>query len=1125
MKHILLIVPLLATTAFATGDYYEETIPPLPVFLGLDRLPKKTILDIQRETQPPAAAPVVDFIKEITLISDALKVGKSPADFLPKVDALLAAERRNEKRESSTLNAFLHDLRDLCSSGAEAKDAAEYLTWRLQHGDLLGWSFDASTPIPDRFYEDGDKLDKRIAAELDKHIESAPPATKAHWLYARGAALQRLWQCAEAKTWFTRVHAEFPKHPRAETALYMAARCAYNEARVWKDGELQSIPGKRIIAASAFSEYLKAYPQGRFAGDALGWLGGLEYDAGHYGAALAQFIKQLDIPDHPELAVSAAKEIERCLRHLADDPSGITDALTDARVAQAAVYLVGNETEILDDGSYDEPAAIVSWRKKVMPALAAALSKRADLFKGPAWQPRYLAALALSASASGEQEQALALLEKADAAASDDVAFARAVALQRAKRSSDAVNAFRFVLTKHPKSLLAPAARIRLALALVDAHRAGEAEIVLAPFADVKKPDENENLARDETLRDRPSVEPAEPDQARQILDTILNFAPVAELAAVLPDATEIERMRLRQVLAVRHLAREQFAEAQKYMTPAQWQLAAGPLADLIAAAKAAKSPAEKATTAMNVADAWAAARGRLLTAPLDTEEWRRAVFKDDHARANIQRIENAAALGLKGATVLDLENRDELRHAFNWWVAASDEAPGTPSSATAVWRALRSMRDIADVSLFTLDRAQTKKWPETAHKLYDRLQKENPASPEAKRLAVWWTFPAAKNDQGESVTRGQATSQLEQAPLQDSDLMPEAGRRAVALVSEKKPFPLPELRKKVSASRTWTREKLTELPVQCVVNYFEDLDLFLGTPGITPELAQRYIILRYDTLLSAAIGIGGLPPRPQVGEKKDDPGTVRGDDELLKDIRAAMADPAFAPAVDFVAFLELAVTANHWVSIPLKGTAKDKDGQPPAYWGRDYAALERMTRAWLEKYPRSRKREAGLLLHCRALRHAMEPYVFYKNETWPVASRWEGEIKPVRVMRMKFDAKVWKAELDRYDREFPKGAYADDVLGYRADLAVRLADWKRALQITLAQCAGREHLQPTAQNHLREIFSHLMSDTDRADLLAAIKATGGARAALTDELKNDEGSEHFLAWIRDWLIEQVESP
>ena len=42
MKRILLLplLPLVVSTALATGDFYEESVPSLPDFLGYNRLPK-----------------------------------------------------------------------------------------------------------------------------------------------------------------------------------------------------------------------------------------------------------------------------------------------------------------------------------------------------------------------------------------------------------------------------------------------------------------------------------------------------------------------------------------------------------------------------------------------------------------------------------------------------------------------------------------------------------------------------------------------------------------------------------------------------------------------------------------------------------------------------------------------------------------------------------------------------------------------------------------------------------------------------------------------------------------------------------------------------------------------------
>ena len=143
----------------------------------------------------------------------------------------------------------------------------------------------------------------------------------------------------------------------------------------------------------------------------------------------------------------------------------------------------------------------------------------------------------------------------------------------------------------------------------------------------------------------------------------------------------------------------------------------AGPLAKLTRAAAEAKDPAARAAACLKLGDAWSAARGKLLTFPLDTDEARRAAYIDFSADADVRRADSAPFIGATGNYKAELESRDELRHAFKWWLDASDAQPGTALTAQALWRALSAMPRIADVSPFTYERALARKWGETAKK------------------------------------------------------------------------------------------------------------------------------------------------------------------------------------------------------------------------------------------------------------------------------------------------------------------------------------------------------------------------------------------------------------------------
>ena len=121
----------------------------------------------------------------------------------------------------------------------------------------------------------------------------------------------------------------------------------------------------------------------------------------------------------------------------------------------------------------------------------------------------------------------------------------------------------------------------------------------------------------------------------------------------------------IRAVIAERYLAAEQFSQAEKYFALADWQAGAARIEELTRGVLQAQNPAEKAKACARVAEAWAAARGKLLTAPLDTEDDRRLVFGDNAESANLQRRKNATALAATTKVEEELESRDELRHAY----------------------------------------------------------------------------------------------------------------------------------------------------------------------------------------------------------------------------------------------------------------------------------------------------------------------------------------------------------------------------------------------------------------------------------------------------------------------------
>ena len=732
-----------APVAFATGDFYEESLPTLVDVLKSGQLPAKTIRDIVQDQVPPLADP-----GEFDFKHPILALAKLPAaQALAAVEKLLPTARAKQPNSGPGITNLLHDLRDLFAHGKAGRDeVADYIEWRVAHSSWFGftWLDGNGGGDTERAQAEGADLE-----EIEKRAAAASPQLKPHWLYLRGAAGFKSGEDSKSENWFQRVVAEFPAHPRAEAAQFMVARCLLSQSRVLDEDATRttgvnyvSRDEKREQAAKAFRDYLARYPKGRFAGDVLGWLGAAAYDAHDYIGAIRYYLEQAAVPDHPEFAPPASAMCEKAL-------SGLASAPDDAKFAELAktpvaalglVYLILNT-----NGEFDAPEEVRKWRREILPRVGKAIAANEDQYKDAVWRPRYLAMLALASSGAGDQDEALRLVNLADDAKSDDLLFARGLVMQRAKRPKESAAAYEELIKSFPNSALGPEVAFRLAFALFDDHRAGDAVVVLLKTAPKEEGGNNDKDTH-------PVLSALEPGQFGQLIDALFNFAPVPELVAGAdaPGLDPMLRMQITDVIARRLLAKEQFGEARKYVTPAQWSVVAQKIEALTAAAKSGQTPAQKAAACLALGDAWAAARGKLLTVPLDTEERRRKLFRDDHALADVRRAENAQALNAPRGILLELENRDELRHAFNWWIEASDAQPKTPLAAQALWRALRAMPIIADVSQFHYERAVARNWGDVSRKLYERLRKEHPASDEARKLAVYWNFsPPPKKEEG----------------------------------------------------------------------------------------------------------------------------------------------------------------------------------------------------------------------------------------------------------------------------------------------------------------------------------------------------------------------------------------
>src|SRR5207244_10063423 len=86
---------------------------------------------------------------------------------------------------------------------------------------------------------------------------------------------------------------------------------------------------------------------------------------------------------------------------------------------------------------------------------------------------------------------------------SDDLLFDRAIALQRANKTSESINALQMFLETFPKSRMTPGVKIRLALALADNHQAGGAIATLRDLLAKASPNQREPSSAEDQSEDK----------------------------------------------------------------------------------------------------------------------------------------------------------------------------------------------------------------------------------------------------------------------------------------------------------------------------------------------------------------------------------------------------------------------------------------------------------------------------------------------------------------------------------------------------------------------------------------------------------------------------------------------
>ena len=1116
----------------ASGGWFDEAPPTLDYYIQC--LPAKSIGQILNTNALSTNTGIQSLVDQAQLTKDFEK-GASP-ELVKKIDRLLV--RARDVHASPIDINLMQDLRDLAQSAASRAEVSDYLKWRLDH---LKWF----TGPDDRVgYDDKPTLNPDYLAQLDAKISGSCRALLPHWLYLKGALYYKNLDDTNSETYFDRVLKEFPESPRAETALFMKARCRLSQSVDTSDYSARNSPKTAILeqAKQLFEEYLTKYPQGKYRNDVDGWMGGAAYRSGDFVGALPYFIKQTENKDHPEDFQPAITMIEKCLYHLRDTGSEDIDEIAKhPPIALALAYFAINSAGSHSDESDTDVANIQKWRREVLPKLAAGVLAEKKLYRGRLGQNRYLGILAHAASDKGNQDEALKIIRMgSDTDENDDFAYVKALVYQRSGKLDQAVAGYREFLKKFPSSPLVSGVVFRLALALHDQKNDGDALIALASIRDNKLPIHPTPRSEGE-----PYLSPAElgssididysgasAPQIDQTMDALLNFAPIASLETALNGKDkEHEEFRkdLRDVLRERSLAVEDFTGAASFTDLPDARQHLLDLAKQVSDAKSSTGP-QAANAMSQIGDYWASSAKLAVALPLDGADMRQYLFHDDSLAAPFFRKTNAKVLSL---TNLDeaLDSRDEWTHAISWWTNSVQSDQTNAIAPTLLWKAIQAERKIVEISPYTQQRAAETDRMAVVCKEYETLVNGYPDSEEVKKYALFWNFPTweelKKIDANAQRTLLYRYARWDQANLlaalgnnsdanynyppdqswsdvcKDIANLPEASKSMDAKAFELKVDSL--LSSAVAMAKTMAR-----MPV---INFLQDSKQLSQVPSLDPSIREEYLRYRVGILQNSILTDLGGAEYVRIRERGE---PDRSDANLNKNISELAKKPGAQPIVDFIDFLPVAITANHLNDIP---TGLKQDGDEIVDSERNYPLLAAQAAEFLKKYPVSPKREAAMVLRLRGLALAALPTKFFNTLPWPEANSWAGDPDPLFYKQAPFDEDAFNKSLKAYYAEFPKGIYPNAILSYRADVALIKGQWSDLLDdlLTLHNQKNAPEFQEQIAIELSVLFNKLDDENLRLPILQEILKRPTARKLLSSYL--DAGG---IPYLKDYLRERI---
>lgn len=1161
-----LLVPALQDSR-ATGDWAAA---PKGLDHYVNRLPGKSIPQLRMEA-PSASQPLagIDEDQASALLEEiAANLAKKPrADSLAACEAFLEKARWSAYLGAAWTNIAL-DLRDALSD-AQTTDAqaADYGRWRVDLGPLIA---DDTT---------------ELAARIRTRLEKTPDRTAAHLHYLLGALAFQSYEGSKGVDEFAHVVKTYPDHPRAETAAFVLGRAHLEASRNIYDDETLA---KSLLdeADEAFQHYLKTYPQGRYVGDVLGWLGAVEVKRDNLAGALGHYLEQMDVPGHPENHRSASRMVERVLGRLlaVADEAPIQKIARRPAVAMGTVYWLLHAPEAdMHNGFFDKPEVVKKWRSWWLPRLAAAVRAERETWEKEAALPWFLAILVHAASDAGDQAGALAILTEAGdlAAKSDDLAFARCVVLQReGKDASHAAAAWREFLAGHPQSTLRDGAILRLAMTLQSAGQADEAVIAVAALRARQQEDLGDETASGSYFDNpiypwsyesllpaasslSPDVNLADPGQVAQHLDALLTFAPLDQLARLgsrKDDFSEHHWAWVQGAVLGRLLSEGRADDAAAFLPEGADGEAANTISRLAKEASRTDTPGSWQA----LGEAWLAARGRVTYPALLTH--RDEIYIEGQSDSPERLLqENAVALGLGAGqeTWRILLSMDEAMNALRAWERAAQKAtPGSPDQARALESILETMPKVAAATPWARRTAAHEGWTATAKQVHDTLLTQCPDSPEAKRAArPAFRDPEAPRDGEPPEPEPAAPSETEEGPFAQEDpgwidshydggqpylrhrefiFDDIAGLGADAEAEGGHDFndilqalysinpASPRSKGELLGLRERSRRSYTHWSQGCVHSAVEDLAELAESQAPPATVFERYFALRVAVINVCAFQVY-LELRPVNGDLTSG---EAADQWVLDALTKAEKDPAMKAVADRLGCLRLLVLSNRLVSLPVRdetGEVREEGlGGETTIETRDYALVEKEADAWLAAYPKSAKREQAWLLAMRAAYRARRPLLRSVGAEFPMKGGSIGGfyVRLPQANLLPWDAAPVESKIAAYEKEFPAGRYAAEVRDLRSALAVAAGHWPDALTLCLANLDDPRHpdLHSDAGLRLTNLFAKLGDPALRPEILAAVLASPRARECLAAYLEatDESASLEPLVFLSEWLRERL---